>query len=190
MAIAPRSPGIRGGGAVGRLLAAVAFTAAFGPPALAASDMQEVAVKAAMLFNFAKFAEWPALAPTAPLRLCVAGDDEIATALSEIVRGQKIGGRAVEARRPLDPGEWRTCQLLFVGDRELRGDSLAAIETLPVLTVSAVMGFADNRGIIELYVDGGRLRFAINVDAAARAGVVLSSRLLGLARIVRRGRAG
>lgn len=189
MRIARRSPGVRGGDAVRRALAAIALAAMVGSLSLAAGDEQEVAVKAAMLFNFAKFAEWPPPAPTAPLMLCVAGDDEIAAALGEIVLGQKIGGRAVEARRPLDPDEWGTCQLLFVGDKVLRGGSLAAIQNLPVLTVSDVRGFADNHGIIELYVEGGRMRFAINIDAAARAGVVLSSRLLSLARIVRRGRA-
>lgn len=158
-------------------------------PALAATDAQEIAVKAALLFNFAKFTEWPALPPGAPLVLCVAGDDAIETALAEIVRGQKIGGRPVESRRSQDPSSWRNCHLLFVAEAEVGRGALKAVENQAVLTVSDARGFAGAGGIIELYLDGGRMRFAINVDAAARAGIVLSSRLLGLARIVRNGRA-
>ena len=63
----------------------------------------------------------------------------------------------------------------------------AAIKTLPVLTVSDGKGFSQAGGIIELYVEGGRMRFAINVDAAERSGLRLSSRLLGLAKVVRDG---
>ena len=64
---------------------------------------------------------------------------------------------------------------------------LDAIRTLPVLTVSDGKGFSQAGGIIELYVEGGRMRFAINVDAAERSGLRLSSRLLGLAKVIRDG---
>jgi hypothetical protein len=62
---------------------------------------------------------------------------------------------------------------------------LGSIKTLPVLTVSDGERFSEAGGIIELYIDGGRIRFAINVDAAERSGLRLSSRLLGLAKIMR-----
>ena len=64
---------------------------------------------------------------------------------------------------------------------------MSGIRTLPVLTVSDGKGFAQAGGIIELYVEGGRMRFAINVDATARSGLRLSSRLLGLAKVIRDG---
>ncbi len=70
---------------------------------------------------------------------------------------------------------------------ERSAGGLAEIKTLPVLTVSDGKGFSLAGGIIELYVEGGRMRFAINVDAAERSGLRLSSRLLGLAKIVRNG---
>ena len=82
---------------------------------------------------------------------------------------------------------WRGCQLLFIADGEARraGGGLGGVKTLPVLTVSDSKGFSQAGGVIELYIDDGRLRFAVNVDAAEHAGLRLSSRLLGLAKIVR-----
>jgi hypothetical protein len=147
----------------------------------------DTSVKAAFLYNFAKFTEWPALAADASIVACVVGDDGIADALVETVRGQTIAGHALEVLRPQERAVWRGCQLLFVAAAEIRRSTAAldSIKTLPVLTVSDGSGFSQSGGIIELYVDGGRIRFAINVDAAGRSGVRLSSRLLGLAKIIR-----
>ncbi len=147
----------------------------------------EYQIKAAFLYNFAKFVEWPALPPSAAIVVCLVGDDGIAAAFVETVRGQNISGHTFEVRRPRDSVTWRTCHLLFIADAETRRSAggLDGIKTLPVLTVSDGKGFSRAGGIIELYVEGGRMRFAINVDAAERSGLRLSSRLLGLARIVR-----
>jgi hypothetical protein len=149
----------------------------------------DVAVKAALLYNFAKFAQWPGLAPGVPIVMCVAGSDGIAAALVETVRGQNIEGHTLEVRRSPDPVAWRGCHLLFIGDPETRqfAVGLGGIKTLPVLTVSDGQGFSQASGIVELYVEGGRMRFAINVDAAERSGLHLSSRLLGLAKVIRDG---
>jgi hypothetical protein len=147
----------------------------------------DVAVKAAFLYNFAKFTEWPTLPPGALIAVCVVGDEAIAAALVTTVRGQKISGHGLDVWRPQDPATWRLCHVLFITDAERRrsADALGGIKTLPVLTVSDSQGFSQMQGIIELYVEGGRMRFAINVDAAGRSGLKLSSRLLGLARVVR-----
>jgi hypothetical protein len=84
---------------------------------------------------------------------------------------------------------WRRCHLLFVADGETRRSSegLVGVVALPVLTVSDRKDFARADGIIELYAEEGRMRFAINVDGVARSGLRLSSRLLGLAKIIRDG---
>ena len=81
--------------------------------------------------------------------------------------------------------------LLFIADGETPrfAGGLGGIKGLPVLTVSDGKGFVEAGGIIELYLEGGRMRFAINVDTAERAGLRLSSRLLRLARVVREGHA-
>ncbi len=167
-----------------------AFLAAAGIAANAGTNVvPDVAVKAAFLFNFAKFVDWPALPPGAPITACVVGDDTIAAALVETVRGQGINGHAFEVQRPQDSTEWPSCHLLFVSGGAIRQstDGLDAVKSLPVLTVSDGKGFAQSTGIIEFYLDAGRMRFAINVDAAKRSGLRLSSRLLGLAKIIRNG---
>ena len=144
-------------------------------------------VKAAFLFNFAQFTEWPALASDAPITACIVNDEGVAAALAKTVRGRNISGHALEVSRPQDSTTWRTCHLLFLAEGVVRraAAELREITALPVLTVSDSKGFSRAGGIIELYVEGGRMRFSINVDAVNRSGLRLSSRLLGLAKIVR-----
>jgi hypothetical protein len=155
---------------------------AYGNGAEVATD---TAVKAAFLLNFAKFTEWPALRTGDPIVFCIVGDDGIAAALLQTLRGQNISGHALEVQRGPESAAWRSCHLLFIAAAERRRSAvgLGAIKSLPVLTVSDGKGFAQEGGIIELYVEGGRMRFAINVDAAQ--GLQISSRLLGLAKIIR-----
>jgi hypothetical protein len=161
-------------------------------PPIAAEGSAQVgrdisSVKAGFLFNFAKFAEWPALASAAPIAMCVAGDERIAVALAETVREQKISGHALDVSRPADSATWRGCHLLFIADTELRrsAEGLGTIKSLQVLSVSDQKDFAQGGGLIEFYLEGGKMRFAINLDAVDRSGLRLSSRLLGLARIIR-----
>lgn len=167
----------------------------FAAPMIAAGNgtdvAPDVAVKAAFLHNFAQFTEWPALPSGAPILVCIVGDDQIAAALVETVRGQNINGHRIEVSRPPDTAAWPLCHLLFIADGETRRDTggLRYIKTLPILTVSDGKGFSRGNGIIELFAEKGRMRFAINVDAAERSGLHLSSRLLGLARVVRSGHA-
>src|SRR4051812_30615347 len=168
----------------------VVFAAALAIPAApraAAADASPGAVKAGFLYNFARFAEWPSLVAGASIAMCVVGDDEIANALTEMVHGQTISGHPLDVVRPLDSRAWRGCHLLFVADHAMRqfAAGKAAVDALPILTVSDGKGFSQAGGAIELYIDDGRMRFAINVEVAEHVGVHLSSRLLGLAKIVR-----
>jgi YfiR/HmsC-like len=123
--------------------------------------------------------------------MCVVGDDAITAALVETARGQQIADHSLEIRQPSDSATWRACHLLFVADGQTgrAAGLLDGIKALPVLTVSDGKDFSKCGGIVELYVENGRMRFAINVDAADRSGLHLSSRLLELARIVRDDRA-
>ena len=125
----------------------------------------------------------------APITVCVVGDDRLAAALVDTVRGQAVSGHALEVAQPREAAQWRGCHLVFISDGEMRraAAGLEGLKTLPVLTVSDGKGFSQAGGIIELYVEGGRMRFAINVDAAERSGLHLSSRLLGLAKVIRNG---
>jgi hypothetical protein len=175
--------------ALSATLFAAASSAAGGVPAGGSDVAADVAVKAAFLYNFAKFTEWPALPPGGPIVLCVVAGDAIAAALVDTVKGQHISGHALEVWRAQESPSWQSCHLLFIPDAEIRkaAGGLAGIKTLPVLTVSDGKGFSQGGGIIELFVEGGRMRFAINMDAAEGSGLRLSSRLLGLAKVTRSG---
>lgn len=147
---------------------------------------EEAAVKAAFLYNFVKFTEWKELSPNAPIVVCVVADRALWTAMVDAVKGQQIGGRTLDVRQPAGGAAWSDCQVLFVGGAAVRRSSSALnnIRTRPVLTVSDAEAFAQDDGIIEFYREADRMRFAINVEAANRAGLRISSRLLGLAKIV------
>jgi len=166
------------------LLAALAAT----PRAVRADidPASEIAIKAAFLLNLAKFTEWPSLRPTAPITLCVVGDARIAKALVETVRGQRIGSHLVDVEALGTGALPRPCQLLFVSERETKRAAalLDSVKGLQILTVSDDKDFARSGGIVEFFDESGRVRLAINPDGAERAGIKLSSRLLGLARIV------
>lgn len=174
-----------------RIMAGITLAALLVLPARADSARlrpeSDAVLRAAFIFNFAKFTEWPLLPSGAPIEACIYGDDAIAAALQETVAGQSIVGHAMAVRVTKDSAGFRLCHLLFIGAGETRRTqtALTSISAMPVLTVSDGKGFAETGGIIEMYVEDGRMRFAINVSAAERSGLRLSSRLLGLARIVR-----
>lgn len=159
--------------------------AAWGVTAQKAGD--EAAVKAALLYNFVKFTEWRGLPAGAPVVLCIVGDSSVWAAVVDAVKGQQVGGRTIDVRRPSDGTEWTSCQVLFVAGTEVSRSSIALgrLRYRPVLTVSDDHAFARTGGIIEVYREGDRMRFAINAEAAERAGLRISSRLLGLAKIIR-----
>lgn len=171
--------------------AAVVAAAIVATPLGAASQGPEratdVVLKAAFLYNFAKFAEWPALGTGQTITVCIVGDDGLAAAFDKAAQGKPIGGHAVAMTQPIDTSTWKACHVLFIGDTEARrfADELSVIRTAPVLTVSDAPGFARRSGLVELYVEDGRMRFAINVDALERSRLQLSSRLLSLARVIR-----
>jgi hypothetical protein len=174
-----------------RAIASLVFAAALlepsGARAVFAQTPKDVTVKAALLYNFAKFAEWSALVPGAPIVVCIVGNEPIAEAFVAAVRGQQISGHPLNLKRPPDSTTWPSCQLLFIGEARFRESSsgLVGIKAAPVLTVSDSAGFARSGGIIELYIENGQMRFVINLDAVERSGLQLSSRLLGLAKVIR-----
>ena len=144
-------------------------------------------LQAAFLLNFARFTEWPPAPTRDQVVICVYGDDRLADSLNRVLRGQTIGGRALVMSRLKADSAVVHCQVLFVAGNAI-GPGMPLLErasALPVLTVSDRAGFATSAGIVELFVEDGRMRFAVNVEAAQRSRLSLSSRLLGLAKIVR-----
>jgi hypothetical protein len=168
-------------------MSAVLVLAIDGRATVAAQTASSSALKAAFLLNFAKFTEWTALPASAPVRVCVAGDPLVATALADTLRGQAIDTHGLQAVHLESDAPARDCQVLFVSGGEVKRVAALAGDpgTGPVLTVSDAENFARNGGMVELFVESGRMKFAINLDAVQRSRIRLSSRLLGLARIVR-----
>ena len=165
-------------------VATLALLAAAAP--LAAQTASAPALKAAFVYNFAKFTEWPAdVAKTGPLTICVLGDLQIASELDGTVKGRTIDGREVVVSRAQSDG-LRACHVLYLSglDAKRWQQIIDALKNAPVLTVSDAEHFAEAGGIAGLFVDDGKMRFAINVEAAKRARLQISSRLLSLAKLV------
>jgi hypothetical protein len=154
----------------------------------AAQEATEQDVKAAFLYNFTRFIEWPADADagSAPFRLCVIADKGITGAVARTMQGESVKGRPAETFVPASPAEARSCQILFVGHSEIEraGPMLSAVRNLPVLTVSDAHGFLSRGGVIEFLLEHGRVRFDVNTAPARRVGLSISSRLLQVARKV------
>jgi hypothetical protein len=173
-----------------RLAAALILAlAALGTPTLAQTATAP-ALKAAFLYNFAKFVEWPpeALGPIEPISLCVVNDRTVADLLTELTRGRSIDGHPLRVQTmKLDSVILPACRLVYAAGLE-PSQTAALVEMVgrrPILTVSDASRFAEQGGIVGLFIEKGTLGFAVNLDASQRAGVHLSSKLLSLAKIVK-----
>jgi hypothetical protein len=147
-------------------------------------------LRAAFMYNFAKFTEWPANVigpPDRPLVFCVSDDQPMADALEQIVKGRAVGGHALSVRRTGVTGDFKSCHLLYASglDTKRANELIGTLDRTPVLTVGDFERFAQMGGVASFFVEDGKMRFAINVDSAQRAGLRVSSKLLMLARIVK-----
>lgn len=169
-----------------RLLPLLAVLAAAGFARAAQGDYE---TKAAFLLNFARLVRWPPRAqpgPSQPLVIAVTGDDEVVKALARDIGDARVGDRAVAVRGIASAEELSGAQMLFVsGQAPAAADAwIDAARAHPVLLVGESEGFARRGGEINFFREGGRLRFEINLEAARRAGLQISSRLLRLAVLV------
>jgi hypothetical protein len=151
----------------------------------------EYYLKAAVVSKFPEFVEWPAtvLDNRSTIELCVARPNPFGQSLSELVSGESLRGRAMVAREVGGGSELNTCHLLFVprgSDIDTRV-LLARADQLHLLTVGESPRFLDEGGVINLLLVEGRIRFEVDMTAANRTGVRLSSQLLRLATRVRGG---
>lgn len=148
----------------------------------------EYQLKAAFLFNFAKFVEWPAerLRPSEPLVIGVVGDDRFGTALDDVVRGRSVGGRRVTIRRLAWNDYFAGCHILFISSSELPylQKILGDVRGLSILTVADFDGFMHRGGTIELKTADRRIQFSVNLGPARDARLKISSKLLNLAQVV------
>ncbi len=149
----------------------------------------EYQVKAAFLYNFAKFVEWPADAlsdSAAPIVVGVIGEEQFSEVLAQTVAGKTVNGRELVIRRGKVGQDLRNCQLLFISssERKYLPQILGSLRGSSVLTVGETEPFARLGGVINFFVVEKNVRFEVNVDAATRARLRISSKLLALARIV------
>lgn len=140
----------------------------------------EYQVQAAYLYNFVKFVEWPAGTLGAAITVCTAGNTPVAAALEQIVRDEVISGHRLAVRQIEAPQP--ACNVLFVPHDVGAGEYLRTARTAPVLTVGESPDFIAQGGIINFVRDAGMMRFEIDQEAARRARLQISSRLLRLAR--------
>jgi hypothetical protein len=158
--------------------------------ALAAGEVVgATALKAAFLYNFAKFAEWPGdvLRPGDKLRLCIVGDKAVADALEQTINGRGVDNHELTVQVVKVDGPILSCHLLYVSGLDAKGAShlIDALNGTSVFTVSDGERFAEMGGVAQLVQEDGRMRFVVNVSAASRAKLQISSQLLSLAKIIK-----
>lgn len=154
-----------------------------------ANSPNEYAVKAAFLFHFAQFVEWPEGAfqdANSPLVYCTIGEDPFQGALDESLKGKTIEARALQVRHLKDGRDAQGCHVVFIGKTDKRRvtDELTSLGNSPVLTVGETEQFLRDNGMIAFCMEENKIRFNINLEAAKKAKLKISSRLLTLARTV------
>lgn len=154
-----------------------------------ANSASEYQLKAAFLFNFAKFIDWPQTAfaeSKAPFAICVFGKDPFGDSLDQALANKTVGDHPIAIQRTRDKAELRKCHIVFVSASETEhiAEIKESLRGTSVLLVGESGGFAESGGMIEFTLDGGHVRFTINPDAAEEANLKISSKLLALAKIV------
>jgi hypothetical protein len=146
----------------------------------------EYQVKAAFIYNFAKFIQWPPesfQSPSQPIGICILGQDPFGRSLDDTVVGHSIDGRALVIHRIVRVKPGNECQILFVGSAQ-GTRPLPIPEDTGLLTIGESDAAAMEGVIITFRLDGGKVKFDIDVDEANREKLRISSRLLSLAHIV------
>ena len=170
---------------------ALAFLTRLGPSSEihAQNSPSEYQVKAAYLFNFLKFVEWPGQAPgdaPGPWMICVVGENPFGNDLTQAVSGKSVQGHELMVKDSLSLPDLHACHILFVSASEKKRlpAILAALKGSSALTVADMENFTESGGMIQFMSEDGRVRFVINVGAASGAGLKVSSKLLSLAQSV------
>jgi hypothetical protein len=155
----------------------------------ATESEQPYRIKAAFLFNFASLVKWPDDSfsdPKSPFVICHFGGSQTRTLFDSAYSGRMVNGHPVEVRHLSDVGDVLGCHIFMItAERsEQAGGFINAASGKSILTIGETDNFARDGGVIGFYNDGSKIRFEINLDAAKRAKLRISSRLLRLARLV------
>jgi hypothetical protein len=145
---------------------------------------REQRIKAAFLYNFAKFVEWPdrVESSVSSFAVCLLGWPTFATAV-DTIDGKMVRGKPIVVKTVVDETAIKDCQIVFLDDahRDSVITAAALHRKYGILTVSESADFASSGGMIGMYVHGDKVRFRVNTGAAKRSGLTVSSRLLNIA---------
>jgi len=163
---------------------------AFWTASVARAQLDEYQVKAAFLYNFAKFVDWPAQSfhnPEEPIAICTLGSNPFGDALERVIGGKTAGGRPLLSRRIVDTAPPGDCHILFAGAADVKKFRaiVSRLRGTPTLTVGESPEFIAAGGMINFKIEAGKIRFEINVQAAEQGQLHISSKLLSLAEVVK-----
>jgi hypothetical protein len=171
------------------LLAGLLSFAAPAAQAVESAAARENQIKAAFLFNFAQFVEWPKAAfqqPGDPLVIAILGPDPFGPVMDTFVRGENVQGHPLRVERHLRIADIKTCHILYVNepDEAKLAEILSQLKGRNILTVSDAGRFAEQGGMIHLVKENNKMRFRVNLAAATEAKLTVSSKLLKAGEIV------
>ncbi len=154
----------------------------------AQTPSREYQLKAAFLFNFTRFVEWPASALPAdetPLVIGILGNNPFGSFLEELVSGEKVDGHPVIVTQYKSTDDIKKCHILFINlpDPKKQAEAIADLHTKSILMVSDNVSFLSSGGMIRLFTRDNRIKMEVNVEASKAAGLTISSKLLRLADI-------
>ncbi|MGA3235004.1 MAG: YfiR family protein [Bryobacteraceae bacterium] len=157
------------------------------PASIPAQAANEYEVKAAFLFNFTRFVDWPQSSASGLFCIGIAGADPFGSALEEAVKGRSAGGHAIAVKHFKPGEESAACEIVFISGADARKmrAALGRLQHAAVLTVGEGPGFCHSGGVIAFEIEDNKVRLEINPEAAQRARLQISSKLLSLATLVR-----
>jgi hypothetical protein len=178
-----------------RAILGVALLGSMVPRAVAQSAdesglSREYTIKAAYLYNFARYVQWRADAFRSdqdPFVIGVLGTDPLGDDLDRIAQAKQIEARKIVVYRFPSPDKYRPCHIFFVPrtvEPRQQIETIGRLRNSPVLLIGETPGFAERGGTINFFIEQNKVRFEINQQAAKRAGLKISAKLLSLAKLV------
>src|SRR5260370_13047348 len=159
--------------------------------AASAQPVNESQLKAAYVYNLAKFVEWPAGTfknAADPIAICVLGQSPIQRSVEEAAHAEAVDDRKLTVHYLADARQSAGCQILFIATSE-RKRVRSILQDLPaagLLTVGDTDGFLEEGGAVNFSLEGSRVRIDINMGVVAKQSLRISPKLLSLARIVKK----
>lgn len=169
---------------LGRWTCSVGLVLAVASGVAFAQTADEYEVKAAFLYNFTKFVEWPRN-DSDSFSICILGDDPFGSAIDQLVKGKTANGKRLEVRRIRDVSEAKQCQIVYVRaeEKSKAAQLLDAVQKMPILTVTERGGSGKSNCLVSLSMVDDRVSLGINAAAVESSGLKISAKLLTLAKV-------